>query len=363
MMTKLFDRLPNRYVGTHLLDFDKDNQRFTSWRSERTTEPFDPFTVLCEMHGIRSLIAAIVSGAYFEAEPLLVVPTGSRYTVLDGNRRLAAVRAILDHERYAHYYPDWLHKPTSELLESLTQIPVIIVADRQLVWPLLAQRHGMGTENWDSYTRASFFHRVTDSYLVSDYQVANYLGIGRWEFNRFMTPYRLIAAAEKAGIWNRRQMERKTIYYSLLAKTLQDERIQRFVGMESLDGFAAAALNLANVGRLLNWLHGNKEKGLRPALSYVDSDIRKLGRVVESDEAMRYLDEHGWLERAYQMAVQQKFPINSDLHKVHNKLGDMLATVPDYEVPYEGEGLAKQVKRAADDLYERVLKKRIKNGG
>ncbi|WP_079717012.1 hypothetical protein [Parapedobacter luteus] len=357
-MTKLFDRMPNRYVSTHLLDFDKDNQRFASWKSERTTEPFDPFTVLCEAHGIRSLIAAIVSGAYFEAEPLLVVPVGSRYTVLDGNRRLAAVRVILDYERYVRYYPAWLHEPTPELLESLTQIPVTIVADRYSVWPLLAQRHSMGTENWDRYTRASFFHRVTDSYFVSDYQVANYLGIGRGELNRFMTPYRLIAAAEKAGIWNRQQMERKTIYYSLLAKTLQDERIQRFVGLVSLDGFPTASLNLANVGRLLNWLHGNKGKGLRPALSYVNSDIRKLGRVVECDDAMRYLDEHGWLERAYQIAVQQKFPINSDLHKVHNKLGDMLATVPDYEGPYEAEGLAKQVKRAADNLYEQVLKKR-----
>ncbi|MGK6353419.1 hypothetical protein [Parapedobacter sp. DT-150] len=356
-MTKLLDQSFNQYVAIELLVFDLDNQRFASWGSKHLDVPFDPFTALCEVYGVKGLIAAILSGGYFEAEPMLVTPVGSRYVVFDGNRRLAAVHIILNSEQYARYYPNWLPKPTSELLDSLTEIPVIIVPDRQSAWPLLAHRHGMGAVGWDGYAKASFFHRLTDDYLVSDYQVANYLGIGRRELRGFMTPYRLILTAEEAGVWDRKLIEGNRIYYSYVARALHDNRIQRFVGVESLSGYNPADLKLDNIARLLNWLLGNTEKGIRPILSDLDVDIPKLGRVVECEEAVRCLDERGWLDKAYQIAIDRKFPINDQLHAIHNKLWDMLASVPEHEVPYEAEGLAKRVKRVADDLYERVIKK------
>lgn len=49
--------------------------------------------------------------------------------------------------------------------------------------------------------------------------------------------------------------------------------------------------------------------------------------------------------------------MDDDLHNVHNKLWEMLTYLPEQMMSHEAEGLAKQVKRAADDLYERILKK------
>jgi|GEM_PF-2759595 len=359
-MTKLFNPLASHYISVEVLDFDPDNPRFASLRNRVLDEAFD---TICDVFEVRRLVASIVTGGYHGAEPLLVLPNGNRYTVLDGNRRLAAIRIILNREIHTHHYPQWLGEPRGECLESIREVPMMVVNDRQDAWPLLARRHGMGTIKWDNYGRASFFQHVSDSYTVPDYQLANHLGVGRRELRGFLMPNGLINAAERAGVWSRSRMEGKWIYYSLVARALQDERIQRFVGISRLGSDDYSALNIENTGRLLAWLLGDREKGIRPVLRDTEADIPKLGRVVECDEAMRYLDEQGWLDHAYQIAIKQDFPLDDDLHTVHNKLWDMLAYLPGQEISCEAEGLAKQVKRSADDLYERILKKGRKAHG
>lgn len=344
-------------VSSILLDFDPDNPRFISLRSNRRDCDFDPFKTICDAFEVRSLVASIVLGGYHGAEPLLVISAGDRYTVLDGNRRLAAIRVILNRETDLHYYPQWLDEPSSESLESVRQVPVMVVHSRKDAWPLLARRHGMGMIKWDNYGKASFFRHVLDSYTVPDHQVANHLVIGRRELHGFLMPNKLINAAEAAGVWNRNQMEEKRISYSRVARALLDERIQQFVGITNIGYDDPAGLHMENAGRLLAWLLGNKKRRIRPVLKDIGADIEKLGRVVECDKAMQYLDQHGWLDHAYQIAIKQKFPIDSDLHAVHNKLWEMMASLPRQNISNEAEGLAKQVKRAADDLYERILKK------
>jgi len=102
-----------------------------------------------------------------------------------------------------------------------------------------------------------------------------------------------------------------------VARALLNERILRFVGLPSVTCEDVAAMNMENVGRLLAWLLGDQEKGIRPVLKDIDADIQKLGRVVECGEAMQYLDEHGWLDYAYQIAIKEEFPIDNDLLTVH----------------------------------------------
>jgi len=195
MTTKLFNTPANYLVSTELLDFDPDNPRFTSLRSHITDNGFDPFETICKVFEVRSLVASIVTGGYHGAEPLLVLPNGNRYTVLDGNRRLAAIRIILNREIHAHHYPLWLGEPSRESLESVREIPVMIVHDRKDAWPLLVGRHGMGVIKWDQYGKASFFQHVSDTYAVPDYRLANQLGVERRELRGFLIPNKLINAA------------------------------------------------------------------------------------------------------------------------------------------------------------------------
>jgi len=225
-MTKLFYPLVSNYISVEVLDFDLDNPRFTSLRNRVLDGAFDPFDTICNVFEVRSLVASIVTGSYYEAEPLLILPNGNRYTVLDGNRRLAAIQIILNREIHTYHYPQWLGEPSRESLESIREVPVMVVNDRKDAWPLLARRHGMGTIKWDNYGKASFFQHVSDSYTVPDYQLANHLGVERRELRSFLMPNRLISRAEGAGVWSRSQMEGKWIYYSRVAKALQDERIQ-----------------------------------------------------------------------------------------------------------------------------------------
>ncbi|RQP15582.1 MAG: hypothetical protein EAS52_14615, partial [Parapedobacter sp.] len=94
------------------------------------------------------------------------------------------------------HYPQWLGEPRGECLESIREVPMMVVNDRKDAWPLLARRHGMGMIKWDNYGKASFFQHISDSYTVPDYQLANHVGVGRRELRGFLMPNRLINAAE-----------------------------------------------------------------------------------------------------------------------------------------------------------------------
>src|SRR5690242_15594752 len=75
------------------LDFDPRNPRFY-----RLSEGIADSLVVEEMledEGVQSLMSSIGHQGYFPGEPLLVVRTGrSKYIVVEGNRRLAAVKLL-----------------------------------------------------------------------------------------------------------------------------------------------------------------------------------------------------------------------------------------------------------------------------
>jgi len=96
---------------------------------------------------------------YFANEPLLAVKEGDQYVVIEGNRRLAALKALRE--------PGLLENPFSRQVERLARqiedpaellrVPVTIAPTRRATDRLLAGRHiGTAVEAWRAENRASF---------------------------------------------------------------------------------------------------------------------------------------------------------------------------------------------------------------
>lgn len=101
---------------------------------------------------------SIASRGYFENEPLLAIVEDGHHVVVEGNRRLAALKALrepglLDGKQQKQV--ERLGRQTN--LDSLARVPVTIAPNRRATDRLLAGRHiGTPVLAWQAENRASF---------------------------------------------------------------------------------------------------------------------------------------------------------------------------------------------------------------
>ena len=147
---------PTSPVQVARLDLDERNPRLG--RNANGRDPRDIVKYLFEHDKAGTIAESIARFGFFPNEPLLAVQEDGRRVVVEGNRRLAALKALHDpelldgsHQRLV----DRLRSQTS--LDSLLSVPVTIAPSRRDTDQLVAARHiGTPILPWRPENRASF---------------------------------------------------------------------------------------------------------------------------------------------------------------------------------------------------------------
>lgn len=110
------------------------------------------------------LATSYTNNGFFEHEPLMVARHDHHYIVLEGNRRLAALKILLQDEdavaaglRFS--IDDEL---SSDTRESLLHIPIFTVANRDEVRKYLGFRHIGGIKTWSAEAKARYIAGEVD---------------------------------------------------------------------------------------------------------------------------------------------------------------------------------------------------------
>jgi len=82
-------------ISSKLLDFDQNNPRLIE---DGIPDPNDAqiIKVLADGSDLSELVASIATNGYIDIEPMIVQRVNDRFRVLEGNRRLAAIRILQD---------------------------------------------------------------------------------------------------------------------------------------------------------------------------------------------------------------------------------------------------------------------------
>lgn len=105
------------------LHFDKRNPRLSGFGVTDTTPGVEILKILWDSMNVLELAHSMAARGYDPHEPLLVSKETGRNVVLDGNRRLAALK-VLTVETFAHDN-HWAVPPVSaQLRHQLLQVPV-----------------------------------------------------------------------------------------------------------------------------------------------------------------------------------------------------------------------------------------------
>ena len=106
---------------------------------------------------LEELAQSYLDNGFFRHEPLLVVQDNGTelYTVVEGNRRLAAL-TILHRASAADGLSFLGIDPSKEQLEQLTDIPCVVITNRDAVHAYLGFRHIGGLKTWPPEAKARY---------------------------------------------------------------------------------------------------------------------------------------------------------------------------------------------------------------
>jgi len=119
----------------------------------------------------------------------------SRWLVIEGNRRLAAVRWVMDDNEAGI-------PVTPEVLRSIEKLPVVITRydndNEAFVAALMGIRHVSGIKEWGGYQRAKLIADMRDSLGLETAEVAERLGLSAQEVNRRYRAFRALSQMKES---------------------------------------------------------------------------------------------------------------------------------------------------------------------
>jgi hypothetical protein len=300
------------YVSPNLLDFDPDNPRFAGQMTGKTQDEVQKL-IYREPHYASELVDSLVENGFIDYEPLVAKRRNGRYVVIEGNRRLAAIKEIREH-------PDKYQGRKSDL----ESIPVLLFPDKpdeqqqNEMRVYLGVRHLLGFREWPPISKAQFLERESQTPGGLD-RVIKETRLTKSQARRFLIPYRLL---QRAHI----QLPKGEDFW-VIGEALQRSGVKKFLALEvdpkTLD---IVGYNKKNLSLLLDDLYGPKQGIQRNASAkvvYDTRDLSRLARVLESEKATSVLHAGKSIEQA-EIYVDTREQSLTRLSKVTKDLGVLL---------------------------------------
>ena len=270
---------------------------------------------------LSELQQSIAANGYLDIEPLVVVDETARgLTVLEGNRRLAALRLFRDADLASQVLDECgvrivVPDMPAEQRPTLEQVSVYRVARRQDSWSFIGYKHINGAARWESYAKAKFaadWYRLDNTPLT---EIAGRVGDNHDTIKRMVNAIYVLEQAQNEGVFSIEDRVTPRFSFSHLYTALSRAPYMEFLGLEAAwsrydpQPDPIPEENLEHLTEVLRWIYGSKSEEVEPIIQSQNPDIKRLAEVLSSSEALVVLRETGSLTNAHAstQSVERKF--------------------------------------------------------
>ncbi|MDX8127171.1 ParB/RepB/Spo0J family partition protein [Methylomonas sp. OY6] len=288
-------------IDTSQIDFDPENPRFY-----RLNDAHSVVAVIEEMlddESVQDLMLSIGQKGYFEGEPLLVIKEGERYTVIEGNRRLAAVKLLNGEVPPPNRRKNSIAFILSETVEPPPKkLPCLVYEGRREILRYLGYRHITGIKEWDSLSKAKYLAQLREEFYADLDDAAQMRSLSKDIGSRpdyvaqLLTALRLYIRAEGKNFFDL-PIEAKDVEFSLITTALSYSDISNWLGLESRKDISMSGLKEENLKRAFAWMFSKDQQG--NTILGESRKLKDLAAVVQSTDAIEVLEETGRLSEAY----------------------------------------------------------------
>ena len=339
------------------LAFDAKNPRLAEFDAEEDETKL--IELLWNAMDVQELVLSIASSGYFEHEPVIVAQENGRNIVIEGNRRLAAVRLLLSPSLGQELNAD-IPPISRELRDSLRKIPAL-VSTRQGAWRYLGFKHVNGPAKWGSYAKSQYIADVHRNYGVPLDDIAKQIGDTHKTVRRLYRGLMVIEQAEEMGVYQRSDRWRTHFAFSHLYAGLGYSGISEFLSLRSADdedSEPVPAEKKDQLRELLIWMYGSKSSETPPVIQSQNPHLRQLDAVVANTEALAAMRSGAELSVAFEASRPSSSVFEEALVGAKQNLEKARAALSS---GYDGSkallGISEAVADLAYDLNEEMQRK------
>lgn len=350
-----------KHILVRLLDFDPSNPRFpaeiAAGNSDELIERFIRDERLLE------IITSIADQGYFEGEPLLVVPyTADRFHVIEGNRRLAALK-LLTGEIQVPQGRFSVEEACEKAENRPTEVPCLIFQNTDQILRYLGFRHITGIKSWSSLQKARYLKRMRDTFYHQYNEkeqltrLAREIGSRQDYVGQMLAALNIYEHAEAKEFYKVDGLNPQEIDFSVLSTALSYSNIANFIGLDGRQDTEAKNLKDENLKNLLSWMFVAKSN--QRSILGESRNLKKLAAIVESDNAITILAKEGNLNLAYELSAGPAQALNLALKLVEKRLKDAWDWLPMIDNPDTGdEDRAENIRKISQQLRDAIKAKR-----
>lgn len=292
---------------------------------------------------VSELVQSIALSGWLDMEPLIVLKDEN--VVLEGNRRLVALRLIRDPplaKRLGVSIPTTLHENAQP-----ERVRCLIVDSPVAARDYIGFKHINGPFKWDAFAKAKYAASWLDDEGDIDL-VARRLGDGHNTVVRLINGFRVYQQAESLGFDKRNIPGRFS--FSHLYTALTRPNYRNYLGLPEgtrlLNRDPVAQGHLAELTQVMEWLFGQDS---RPSvIRSQNPDLKRLGEVIASTSARGVLTSsldldtaHALVEDKVGLFAESVYNLQTEVTKAAARMGGYQA---DEELLELMDGIVKTVR-------------------
>lgn len=303
---------------------------------------------LFETQTLEELALSFVGSGYFSEEPVVVVPHGqleNEFTVVEGNRRVATLKILLDPRLQRRIGAEDWPKITPAKHAELEEIPTVWYASRAEVVPYLGFRHITGVKTWNTFAKARYVSELIEAGRPLE-QVEEAIGDTARTARKLYQAYVLYRQlVEDLGT----DAKRIRNSFSILEVLLAQQSIKNFLGVtrELPKGPIKQVVpdeKLEPLKEIIVWVFGDSKHGQGRIISDSRQISQKLSPIVSNEQSLGHLRKNNDLEAAYEYSDGELQYLVKQLGRATRAAQNALSVIPlikvDIEIESEIERLA-----------------------
>ena len=296
-------------LSIDVLEFDKENPRLPS--NLKGGSESDILEYLETKTRIENLISSIGENSFFSGEAIVVTPHGpNRYTVIEGNRRLAALRLLHDP---GMANSTKIERAARQADIKPTEVPAYVVQSREDTLQYLGFRHISGVQRWDPLAKARYLESLFEKTKGEPQQrynsVAREIGSNSTAVRRNLDALAVYRVVERKEFYDIRDMNEGSFQFGTFYTAVSNPDVANFIGTRD-DGTPTHPItdpdvvNQDHLEELVRWMF---ERDARGSTRLGESrNIGKLGKVLENPSSTKALRMGQALETAYRLTPHSR---------------------------------------------------------
>ncbi len=230
-----YSQWPTKNLPVSKLLLDPENPRIPP--TDQHLSQDELLAELIEHDSVHPLAKKIATNGYYADELLIVAPHDGSYVVVEGNRRLAALKALLSPEAAPEKHRKKFRALAKGLQKNLIKsVGVILAPSRQAALPRIAEKHTRSMlENWKPAQKARFYTSLVDGGRSTD-QVCRDFDLARGELDAFLrsgTLYEMACSLDLPDDVQRKVENPRSFPLTNLERFVESKHGQRFLGIKS----------------------------------------------------------------------------------------------------------------------------------